>query len=524
LTVEYYTLFIVIYLTAGVMAAGIGVYVWRLRQAAPGHRVFAMMMLVITVWTLGVVLEMISGTVAAAIFWSANIRFTAVVAMPVLWMVFSLHYTGRGKWLESRRISILLLIPLISITLIWTNSFHGLFFKRILYDQLFSYLIVDKLVYGDWFWVHAVYSYSLLLVGTYHILTAVLRSYDLYRGQGFVLLIGALLPGVTTAIYTFRLLPNLKVNYIPLGFALSGLVFFWGLYRYRLFDLSPIARSILVDSMSDGMLVLDNNYRIVDLNPAVQNIFGVSLDEALGQPVTQLLYPWYDLDAHFSVATEKQTTQAEIELEQRGAKHHYDLRISPIVRQGLAMGHLLVLRDITERVNLFNEVHRLAITDTLTGLYNRRYFFDQASHYVKLSKRHVRDLSLIMLDIDYFKKVNDTYGHIVGDEVLRTLAMILADDRRQTDITARYGGEEFVILLLESDLQAAQHVAQKLCKKVADTSFDTSCGLLSVTISLGVATLLFEDSESLETLLDRADQALYAAKEAGRNRVMVSSP
>jgi len=168
---------------------------------------------------------------------------------------------------------------------------------------------------------------------------------------------------------------------------------------------------------------------------------------------------------------------------------------------------------------LFSEVQRLAITDPLTGLYNRRGFSEIAHRELERARRYKRPLSVILLDIDHFKRVNDTYKHAVGDQVLRTLAERCRHRTREVDILGRYGGEEIVILLPETDRPGALRAAEHLRRDVAELPFDTEVGPLQITISLGVAESI--DGElGLDVLIDRADDAMYAAKQSGRNRVM----
>jgi len=171
-----------------------------------------------------------------------------------------------------------------------------------------------------------------------------------------------------------------------------------------------------------------------------------------------------------------------------------------------------------DNARLFSEVQQLATTDSLTAIYNRRHFFALARGEVERSRRYKYPLSLIMFDIDHFKRVNDTYGHAKGDVVLQTIAQRCRQQLRETDIFGRYGGEEFVVLLPLTDIESARRVAERLRQEAIAAGEET--GVAGVTISLGLTTLDHDCSDP-ESLLDRADKALYAAKEAGRNRVEV---
>ena len=171
-----------------------------------------------------------------------------------------------------------------------------------------------------------------------------------------------------------------------------------------------------------------------------------------------------------------------------------------------------------QNARLFGEVQQLASTDGLTGLHNRRHFMELADREFGRARRYQRPLAAIMLDIDHFKQVNDTYGHAVGDQVLQIAAERCQKTVREIDILGRYGGEEFVALLLETDIDRARGVAERLRQCVAEPPINTDGGALTITVSGGVA-ILDEECTDLDHLLQRADQALYVSKQAGRNRV-----
>lgn len=175
---------------------------------------------------------------------------------------------------------------------------------------------------------------------------------------------------------------------------------------------------------------------------------------------------------------------------------------------------LLSFTDITTIESERQLYFELAMKDPLTDIYNRLKFFDALNDQVERSQRYGHSLSLIMFDIDHFKKVNDTYGHPVGDYVLRTIADIVKKNIRKPDIFARYGGEEFVILLPDTGIAGAQDVAEKLRQDFEDYKFHD---VGRVTCSLGVSELNI--GEDVDLLIKKADQALYVAKQLGRNQV-----
>ena len=173
------------------------------------------------------------------------------------------------------------------------------------------------------------------------------------------------------------------------------------------------------------------------------------------------------------------------------------------------------------RARLFEETERLATTDGLTGLLTHRAFQARLDEHVAAAVRYSKKLSFLLTDVDHFKKVNDTYGHPAGDEVLRGVARILAREARSTDLVARYGGEEFAIVMPETDAAGAAVIAERIREKVAAASFSTGSGTLRATISIGVATIP-DDAKAKARLVELADAALYRAKRGGRNRTVAA--
>jgi diguanylate cyclase (GGDEF)-like protein len=164
-------------------------------------------------------------------------------------------------------------------------------------------------------------------------------------------------------------------------------------------------------------------------------------------------------------------------------------------------------------------LEQLAKEDKLTGLCNRRHFEERASEECLRAQRYGHPLSLLLGDLDYFKQVNDRYGHACGDMVLRQVGQTLLLHCRSSDLVARYGGEEFAVLLLEAEAETGQRVAERLCAAIRTLSFSHPSGSFEVTISFGVASLLPQRDQDLTTLLEEADKALYTAKHKGRDRV-----
>jgi len=206
----------------------------------------------------------------------------------------------------------------------------------------------------------------------------------------------------------------------------------------------------------------------------------------------------------------------------RSIEYAYEIGASDYISKPFRHRELLARVGNTLRIQeLQEELRLLASIDPMTRLYNRRYFTTMADKILKLARRERNPLSLAILDIDHFKQINDTYGHLIGDRVIIALAEQLMKRYRESDLLCRFGGEEFVILMPNTELDIAALLAERTRKEIEQLEVYYSDGSLSLTVSIGVSQIDLEKEETLDGVLKRADDALYTAKNEGRNRVCV---
>ncbi|MGD1994576.1 MAG: histidine kinase N-terminal 7TM domain-containing protein, partial [Anaerolineae bacterium] len=339
---QYTPLVFPLIITAAI-SAGLAFYSWR-RRPAVGTVSFTLLMLAVAEWSLVYGLRLGSTDLPTKLLW-AKVRYLGIVVVPTAWLAFVLQYTGREKWLTARNVAILAIEPVVTLLLVWTNDTHHLIWTDVRLQSSGS-LVVWNAAHGTGFWVHAVYTYLLFLFSTFLLVQALLRSPRLYRAQVGALLIGALVPLVGDVLSTYDLI-SFPLDLTPFAFTVTGLTIAWGILRFGLFDIVPVARSAVVDSMGGGVIVLDAHNRVVDINPAAQKIIGRPASEVVGQPIAQMLGDRSDLVERFRDATE---AHAEVTLEEGKGRRNYDLRISPVQdRRGRVVGRLIVLHDITKR-------------------------------------------------------------------------------------------------------------------------------------------------------------------------------
>jgi diguanylate cyclase (GGDEF)-like protein len=520
---------------AAAVALAVAVFAWQ-RRPAPGAAPLTLLNLALAEWAGTYAVQWSTTTLAAQVFWLSATFVGVVVAVPALF-VFSLQYTHREAWLTPRRRLLLAIHPLVTLLLLATDSLHHLFYAQLQLDTSSGYVVLDW-ERGPWFWLTTSYMYVLLVAVVVMLVQAVWRSRGPYRAQAGTVLLAALFPWLANFVTQsfFRHLSELDLT--PIAFSLTGVALAVALFRHRLLDLVPVGRSALIESMADGVLVIDAQNRVVDVNPAALQFMGAGGASPVGQPVDAVFGAYPQLVAQYRDVAQ---VQSEIQV----GPEHFDLRITPLYdRQRRLTGRLIVWRNVSAHkrasaaLQQANELLRRqlaeiealqtrlreeALRDPLTGLYNRRYLADTLARELARAGREHYPVAIVLLDLDYFKSVNDAQGHAAGDQRLRRLSELLRSVTRASDLACRYGGDEFLMVLPNSRSDQAAHRAEALRQALSQGQTESSEPLPPTSLSAGVAEFPAHGS-TLEAVIHAADRALYAAKAAGRNRVVVFTP
>ncbi len=851
--------FAIAYAVTAILTLVAVIVTWN-RRANPGNIAFALVLMSLCIWSFASIFEAGGITLSEKCFWS-KWQYIGIASLPPVWLYFAAEFTHQ-KPFNNRIRSLILVIPIITLFTAFTNEYFHLLWSDVYI--LPGPLHIAKYVHGPWFYVHVLYSYSLLLLGTFWLTKALLKSSQKKRKQFFIILFGVIIGWSSNILYITGRFPVEGLDITPLSFTFITFIIAWNIFQLRLFDIVPIARDTLVDNMADGVIVLDPNNIIVDINPAAKamigmekshSFLGLTLQEALpeyadvinqfkgkndysaevkiseyppryiGFSVTTIrdsqkndlgeiivifditerklieakeaeqrklaealaniagtinstlkldevlenilenvgkvvphdaanialidsdntvrfvkvkgyekygtenivqnlecciddipnlqqmakthkasfnpntetdpkwnrniqgsswiksyigapicakgqLLGFINLDAEASnffrkedlprleaftnqvavaiqnakyfqeiaesaqemsilykvglavtsglgvektvttlfnhlknivpidlffivLLDEKKENAHYIMLQKDGQKidfgplsmkdhpsmtryvlekgktvyipnilsensefpasktvkipEHDELSSLgiPLIYRGIVQGAMFLQATIPNAYNpdqirlietianqasiaidnarLFDKLQVMAITDSLTGIYNRRYFFNTGESEIGRARRYESPLSIIMLDIDHFKLVNDHFGHPIGDQTLIMVTQACSVVLRKVDILCRFGGEEFVVLLPETRLDEAVIAAERIRRSIADQKLTTENGEVKVTASIGVAE--FETKgETLLNLVDKVDKALYQAKGEGRNCVRVYKP
>jgi PAS domain S-box-containing protein len=330
-------------MTAAV-AAGLSVYALR-RRGIPGARMAALFMAGVSVWGAAYAVELGTTDLAANILWS-KIGYVGIVLVPFSWLGFTVEYTGRGAWLGRHTLALLAVVPVLTLVLVFTNEGHHLFWSATSLDTSGPFVILS-LNHGPAFWVWLAYAYALLLAGGALVVSMLLRSGSLYSKQGWALLFGMAAPWLGNALYLSGLNPVPGLDLTPFCFLLTGVATAVAISRFRLLDVVPVARAAVVDGMKDGVIVLDPQNRILDMNPAALCISRLPPSEAIGLSADRVISSEEVLREIHGGSDEVRT---QVRIGDGASRRDYEMTLSSLRGRGARAIRFIVVRDVTERV------------------------------------------------------------------------------------------------------------------------------------------------------------------------------
>ncbi|MGD8751862.1 MAG: histidine kinase N-terminal 7TM domain-containing protein, partial [Anaerolineales bacterium] len=329
---------------AATIVSALSVYRGWQRRRAKGANAFTLLMVGVTIWSLGYAFEISAADLAIKLIW-AQVQYLGIVLVPTAWIIFASQYSGRDEWITPRTLALLTIEPVIILTLVLTNNFHKLIWVSLQLDTSGNYVLLDY-TYGWGFWLNAIYSYVLLVIATTLLTRSFMHSSSLYRRQTGIILIGALAPWLGNVVYLLGLSPVPNLDLTPIAFTFTGICVGWGLFRYKLLDLVPVAHKAIVENMNAGVIVLDSQNRIIDINPFAARTFSKPPETLFGQDIFRIL-----TDLPDSVEPYKHVTSAhtEIPITNGETTEYFQLNISPLEdHRGGLIGRLIVFHNITE--------------------------------------------------------------------------------------------------------------------------------------------------------------------------------
>lgn len=450
-------------------------------------------------YTFGYLLEITSSSLEAAF---TSIRIQKIGSLTIILFVYLFIRDVYGKKrFSGLKYAALLAIPVLNLITAQAFPWSKLHYTSIEYFH--DGMIANCHGYaGIGNYIAIVYNFILIFLSIGLILKNINRGTKLRKRQNFIMLIAILIP-FTVNIYHSLSYNRLRIDLNPFAVSIFVALFLYSVKRQNLLNSVSLARTQVIESMSDVFIVCGNDYSFLDANQAAKQLF----------PELNTLLPGEIME---QVKRFENETELSIQLDNEVS--FYKINKTPIIQNNKHEGICIVFHDITEKENELKNLYGKASFDPLMHIYNRATFFDLAKSMLSSDEAKNQTYALLMIDLDNFKRVNDTYGHACGDVVLENIAVTIKGHFRKNDIVGRYGGEEIVALLENISASQAFIASEKLRKIIENTIIPYQETELNITISIGISLSLAYETHSLEDMLAKADSALYKAKNSGRNR------
>lgn len=375
-----YTPFTFLLILSASLIIGLAYGVWRYRTG-PARLPFLVFMVALAHWSLASAGQFMNVGLAEKLLWD-QLTYVGIVIVPTAWLVFILTYTGHESWLTRRRLALLCVEPVLTLVVVWTNPFHGLYATESTLVSVGSVVVLDQ-TYGPWFWLNVVYSYLLIVVGMGFIVRLIISDRGVYRRQAASLLTGAMVPWVANIAFVLSVGPIQHLDLTPLAFVVMGIIFAWALLRYRLLELVPMAHRTVTKDIPLGVLVVDVDRRVVDSNSAAERILGLLGSDVVGRRIDSLLPLAPELFEQIDGETD---VHRELEFDTAESANYLDVRISSLTdRDDRLVGTVVILQDITTRKL---REQRLAVLTRILR-HNVRNDLNVLLGHIDLLERHV---------------------------------------------------------------------------------------------------------------------------------------
>lgn len=514
-------IFLLLILTMTMMAMSIFLYK---RRNIPGVVPFIACLLLVGIWNILDAVDLQLHILDAKALWF-SIKMAFIIYIPAFWLMTVLELTGKRRFKSFDNLLLLVFPTLTAAIILFSYQSNWFAYDFSLRESgRYHLLSFSK---GFWFWMNAGYNYLLNVFSIGHLIKAALSKQYAHKRQAIIILTGMLIPVVSDILMVGHIYPKQNIDTTAVSFCISALLGIYAIFRYDFLNIVLVAREHAFENMDELMLVLDSSKRIVDMNKSALQVFDTSISRVIGMPVSQLIADVAKYD--FNVLHEG-ALKTSLHYTLKGKEVHYYGSLSAIKGdKGDILGYLLLLHDVSEleltqnklkeaneelkRLN--QELYKDSIRDGLTNIYNKKYITLLLQEEMEKAKKAAAHLSAAIIDIDHFKIINDKYGHLVGDSVLKSVAMLLCSALGSDAKIGRFGGEEFLILMKNTTLQEGYELCEKLAQLIRTFQYEHE--YVTVTISVGIAEM--DCTDDISSLLQKADSCLYRAKENGRNRI-----
>lgn len=481
-----------------------------IKKRSRNGSLFALMCMAVAIFIIGYSLELRSTTIEQLQV-CLKLEYFGAPFMTVFWFMFSY------KFFYNRHVSFklgvfVMVVPILTLFFNVSNDYFHLLYKQIDYRPSGDF-IVAVLTRGPWYYFYSLYSYAIILYGCFLFFKVwKISNNQMIKTQSFLMFSGTVIPVICNILYLAGFTPG-GMDITPFG--LLALANFYGLalFKYDVLELKEIVKSVVFEEIDEAILVVDNKNRLIEYNEAAEKVFDWMHPDHIGIDIRSFEYGNCLVDQENPVFIMQVITET--------LNRYYEFRVSILQLKNEVVGRVIFFRDVTLERQMVEKLDQLASYDALSQVYNRRKLLEEADKEAIRAMRYYDHLSVLMIDIDHFKNVNDQFGHLAGDEVIFNVAQMIKRKIRSIDIVGRYGGEEFVAVLSNADKDSGLRVAESIRREISEMKILYGEETISVTVSVGLAVVNVTNQRGINimAMINLADKAMYCAKEKGRNRV-----
>ena len=513
---------------------------------------FSLLNLLISLYLFSYLMEIVAQDLWSMNLWN-QVQYLSLPFYPTMWLIVVLLYVRKFSKISVRHLVLLLVIPFLTFLIRQTNDWHHLFYRDVYLESNLDliYLVSDKAI---WYYAYAAYLVIIFFTIAIVLVTEMLRADRDSRSGLILLLIATVLPfsGFLLILFDFQ---GTGFDYAGILLPFSMILVMLAIFRYDFLGTKSLARNRVFKESQDVLILLDNHQRIIDYNDAASRLFPSLSKGRLFYTVQTLFADHPKLQEAFlsnklqsmiflkSVTADQQHSaiidvysSEEISGEgvvnpliadnktrkKKNTTVYYEIDSTKMLDgSGKGVGVLKTMREVTDKRIAEKKLRYMAAVDEMSGLYNRRYFMELANHAYKYAERYQEKIAVLMIDIDHFKMINDSFGHAVGDRVIRCFGKLILKRMRKTDICGRLGGEEFAIVMPSTAIRDAYEVAETLRQTFKSDTPGLNEIMVDMTISIGIAEGP-ADTQHFDQMLEQADEALYQAKDQGRNKTVLA--
>lgn len=484
------------------------------KKAIPEARFLVHLCLACSIYSFGYGMELLSNTLVEVNFWGI-IQYFGIPYIPMFWILYSMAF-ARISISRSFRFFIGI-IPLLTTFMRITNSSLHLFYSRMELRGN-GYFMVHYVKRTPLYYIQIFYFIICAAVSAYIYADRIRHTKGTMRKQAFIMFMASLLSMLPVFLNTLGITP-LQLESGPFFILIIYGIILIAIYRYNMLNLLPIIKDKIFNWIQDGVIVLDMENNIIEYNPAAGKLFQSLNRNNKTMHVRHIFFSHEKLIEKLDNTNEE---DFEIELMEEGTgSRYFHVGISKVYDGDYQIGRTALFNDITSKIELMRQLAHLADTDELTGIHNRRAFVRKMEEELRPLKKTDIRFAFVLIDIDLFKKINDTYGHLAGDAVLVEIARRSRDILKDKGTLGRFGGEEFCLFFSDMDSQEVLEQCELLREVYSNVPVSYEQQEITFTASFGIAFYNFSGItvEGVKEIINHADAALYRAKSKGRNMV-----